>query len=236
MKRWRWAQKIRNGDKAALDRLVSANLRFVVSVAKKYQHQGMSLGDLINEGNLGLIKAAHRFDETRGFKFISFAVWWIRQSIMAAIKDDTRMIRLPGNHIAMMSRINKSTATLEQQLERPASDEELAEISELTAEKITDAKYFSGRTVSYDAPISPEDDYALIDRLWTPEPEDRQAEVGHLLARLSPMECEIVRFCYGLGSVGVLSLPEIGKRVGMSSENVRLIRNKAIKKLRGCQF
>lgn len=159
------ARKIKQGDMAALDKLIQANLRFVISVAKKYQHQGLPLGDLISEGNIGLVKAAKRFDETRGFKFISFAVWWIRQSILSALAEHTRMMHLPRNHTNLLTKINNRSAELENQLERQPTDEELAELLEVTPEKIAYARYYSGRTASYDAPFKTGDDYLLIETL-----------------------------------------------------------------------
>ena len=225
------AQKIRSGDSVALDRLVKANLRFVVSVAKKYQHQGLPLGDLINEGNLGLIKAANRFDETRGFKFISFAVWWIRQSILEALRENTRMIRLPANHVNMLTRIKHLSGKLENELERQATPEELAESAGISVEKINDARYFSGRAISYDTPVTDEDSsYSLIDKLCSPEPEESLTPV---LNRLTPCERTIIQLAFGFGISFPMSNPEIGKRMNMSAENVRLIRNRALAKLKG---
>ncbi len=234
----RLAQKIRAGDTAALDKLVKANLRFVVSIAKKYQHQGLPLGDLINEGNLGLIKAAGRFDETRGFKFISFAVWWIRQSILEAIRENTRMIRLPANHINILTKINRLSGELEGCLERQSTYAELAELAEVSVEKVSDTHYFSGRTISYDTPLTSEDDYALVDKLASMEPLTDHLitsgcdEVKELLNRLTSDERLVIEYSFGLRGERELNNREIAEKMGCYPEKVRLIAKSGFQKLK----
>lgn len=234
------AQKIRQGDKAALDRLVMANLRFVVSVAKKYQNMGMSLEDLINEGNLGLIKAAQRFDETRGFKFISFAVWWIRQSILHALGEHRRMVRLPMNHINLLTRIGQNMCELETRLERQPTNEELAEFLGLEPQKIWDARHYSGHTISYDTPITTEDEYALIDVLAGDEPDTDHLLVGlpgqdqadELLAVLTPEEREVIEYRFGFRGGREMSNREVAQALGRYPEMIRLIAKRALQKLK----
>lgn len=235
------AKKIKEGDQNALDKLVKANLRFVVSVAKQYQHQGLSLPDLINEGNLGLIKAAQRFDETRGFKFISYAVWWIRQSIMQAIAEQARIIRLPLNQIGSISKVNKAFSQLEQQFERPPSMDELAESLELNEEKVADVMSNAVRHVSTDAPVKDEDDYKLIDTLSDNDSpktdkiliqESLKREIERTLSILSEKEREILKMFFGIGGSNELTLEEISDRFSMSKERARQIKEKALKRLR----
>ncbi len=235
----RLAQKIKQGDKAALDRLVSANLRFVVSVAKKYQYLGMPLEDLINEGNLGLIKAARRFDETMGFKFISFAVWWIRQSILHALAEYRRIIRLPSNHINLLTRIGHNVAHLESRLERSPTSAELAEFLQVELYKVDDAIFYSGRTISYDAPVSEEDDYALINVLVSDDdaPDDfinelsAKDELEELLSVLSATEREVIEYRFGFKGDREHSNREIGELMGLYPEMVRLTLKRATEKL-----
>jgi RNA polymerase primary sigma factor len=232
-------QKIREGDQAALERLTTANLRFVVSVAKQYESSGLTLGDLINEGNAGLVKAAKRFDETKGFKFISYAVWWIRQSIMQAIGEHSRMVRIPLNKVGDLSKINKASSQLEQQLERTATTEELADILEMPVEKITAALASGGKHVSYDAPFSSEEDNTLLDVLKNDAPstdQDILAESLHdeLLRSLRILEKrdrEIVEMSFGI-SGQALSLEEIGEKFNLTRERVRQIRDKSLERLR----
>ena len=232
-------QKIREGDQAALERLTTAILRFVVSVAKQYESSGLTLGDLINEGNAGLVKAAKRFDETKGFKFISYAVWWIRQSIMQAIGEHSRMVRIPLNKVGDLSKINKASSQLEQQLERAATTEELAEILEMPVEKITAALASGGKHVSYDAPFSSEEDNTLLDVLKNDAPstdQDILAESLHdeLLRSLRILEKrdrEIVEMSFGI-SGQALSLEEIGEKFNLTRERVRQIRDKSLERLR----
>jgi RNA polymerase primary sigma factor len=233
------ARKAREGDAAALERLVKSNLRFVVSVAKKYQHYGMSLGDLISEGNLGLIKAAHRFDETRGFKFISFAVWWIRQAILAALSEKRRMVRLPMNHFNLITRINDTADELECRLERAPTDIELAEALEIDISRIDDARYYSGRTASLDAPVGTEDEYSLLDMIGNGEAEadhGLQAEsekwrVRSMLDLLSERERRIIEMSFGLELEWPMLPRDIAPVLGMSSERVRQVKLAALKKL-----
>lgn len=234
------AQKIRQGDQAALDKLVRANLRFVVSVAKKYQYQGLPLSDLINEGNLGLIKAAGRFDETRGFKFISFAVWWIRQSIMAAITENARMIRLPMNKVNEITKINKALSAIEQNTLREPTHEQIAEYLQLDEVKVKDALFCAPWTVSYDAPLSDEDSFSVLDRLTSNVPETDHMlmkesfdhEIAYLLSNLSEREKKIIRFTFGFDGGLEMSPVDISKKMGISSERIRQIRNDALEKLR----
>lgn len=231
------AQKIRQGDKAALHRLVSANLRFVVSVAKKYQHLGLPLSDLINEGNLGLIKAAQRFDETRGFKFISFAVWWIRQSILSTLAEHRRMVRLPMNHINLLTRIGHHLCELENRLERQPTTGELAEFLEIEPQKVWDARYYSGHTISYDQPLTPQDDFALIELLESDSPPTdhllvASGETEELLARLTPDEREVIEYKFGFRGGREMTNREIAGILGCYPERVRLIAKSALQKLR----
>lgn len=234
------AQRIRRGDKEALEKLTRANLRFVVSVAKQYQNQGLSLPDLINEGNLGLMKAAERFDETRGFKFISYAVWWIRQSILQALAEQARIVRLPLNQVGSLNKINKALGKFEQENERQPSNDELAELTELPKHKIADTLRVSGRHVSVDAPFQDGEDGSLLDIL--PDDiipsadkalfkESLSAEVDRALQVLSDIEREVVKSNFGIGCQE-MSLDEIGERLGISRERVRQIKEKAIRKLK----
>lgn len=232
---------IRQGDEAALHKLAQANLRFVVSVSKKFQNQGLPLNDLISEGNLGLIKAAKRFDETKGFKFISYAVWWIRQGIMQAIAEKSRMVRLPLNQVGSISRLYKTFSNLEQEYERDPSVEELAEAMESTAEHVADVLSVSGRHLSIDAPFKNEEqDGSLLDVLAGAGPEtddslmkeSRSQAVRGALAVLAPREREIIILFYGLDSGSSLSLEEIGFKYGLTRERVRQLRDKAILHLR----
>jgi RNA polymerase primary sigma factor len=234
------AQKIREGDQAALERLTKTNLRFVVSVAKQYQNQGLTLGDLINEGNLGLIKAAKRFDETKGFKFISYAVWWIRQSILQAIAEQSRIVRLPLNQVGSLSKISKAFSKLEQEFEREPSPEELADILETTVDKISDTLSNSGRHVSMDAPFVQGEENTLLDVLENREPntdsnlinESLSEEIKRSLSTLTEREREIVVLFFGLGANSPLSLEEIGEKFNLTRERVRQIKDKALQRLR----
>jgi RNA polymerase primary sigma factor len=234
------AQKIREGDQAALERLTKTNLRFVVSVAKQYQNQGLTLGDLINEGNLGLIKAAKRFDETKGFKFISYAVWWIRQSILQAIAEQSRIVRLPLNQVGSLSKISKAFSKLEQEYEREPSPEELADILETTVDKISDTLSNSGRHVSMDAPFVQGEENTLLDVLENHEPntdfnlinESLSEEIKRSLSTLTEREREIVILFFGLGGSSPLSLEEIGEKFNLTRERVRQIKDKALQRLR----
>ncbi|SMO49253.1 sigma-70 family RNA polymerase sigma factor [Solitalea koreensis] len=235
------AQKIREGDQAALERLTKTNLRFVVSVAKQYQNQGLTLGDLINEGNLGLIKAAKRFDETKGFKFISYAVWWIRQSILQAIAEQSRIVRLPLNQVGSLSKISKAYSKLEQEYEREPSPEELADILETTVDKISDTLSNSGRHVSMDAPFVQGEENTLLDVLEnndTPNTdsmlinESLSEEIKRSLSTLTEREREIITLFFGLGTNHPLSLEEIGEKFNLTRERVRQIKDKALQRLR----
>ena len=234
------AQKIREGDQAALERLTKTNLRFVVSVAKQYQNQGLTLGDLINEGNLGLIKAAKRFDETKGFKFISYAVWWIRQSILQAIAEQSRIVRLPLNQVGSLSKISKAFSKLEQDFEREPSPEELAEQLETTVEKISDTLSNSGRHVSMDAPFVQGEENTLLDVLENHDPntdntlidESLSEEIRRSLATLTDREREIIVLFFGLSSNHPLTLEEIGEQFNLTRERVRQIKDKALQRLR----
>lgn len=233
-------QKIRQGDQAALERLTSANLRFVVSVAKQYESSGLTLGDLINEGNLGLIKAAKRFDETKGFKFISYAVWWIRQSILQAINDHARMVRLPANKVGDLSKISKASSELEQHLERAATVEEIAEILEVTVEKVAGTLASGSRHVSVDAPFSSEEENTLLDVLQNPESntdkyimdDSLRTEISRSLSMLQTRDREIVELFFGLSGSQPLSLDEIGEKYNLTRERVRQIKDKALARLR----
>jgi RNA polymerase primary sigma factor len=234
------AKKIRQGDAEALNKLVRSNMRFVVSVAKKYQNLGLPLADLISEGNLGLIHAAKKFDETRGFKFISFAVWWIRQSILLAIAEQTRIVRLPMNNIHFLTKVNRVSGELEGRLERVPTHEELAELLETTVEKIDDILYHAGKTKSYDAPVSAEDDYSLVDRLAVNEINVMDAwiadcgrqEVRELLGVLSERERIVIELSFGIGRERPLEYPAIGEIVSLSAEMVRVVRRKGLAKLK----
>lgn len=234
------ARKIREGDQAALERLTKTNLRFVVSVAKQYQNQGLTLGDLINEGNLGLIKAAKRFDETKGFKFISYAVWWIRQSILQAIAEQSRIVRLPLNQVGSLSKISKAFSKLEQEFEREPSPEELADILETTVDKISDTLSNSGRHVSMDAPFVQGEENTLLDVLENHEPntdsilinESLSEEIKRSLSTLTEREREIIVLFFGLSTNHPLSLEEIGEKFNLTRERVRQIKDKALQRLR----
>ena len=235
------AKKIQAGDQLALERLTKANLRFVVSVAKQYQNQGLSLGDLINEGNLGLIKAAKRFDETRGFKFISYAVWWIRQSILQALAEQSRIVRLPLNRVGALNKIGKELSKLEQEYERIPSAAELAESLEMTVSEVSDTLKISGRHLSVDAPFAQGEDNRLLDVLEneeTPDPdndlmgESLKVEIERALSKLSKREAEVIRLYFGIGREHSLTLEEIGERFDLTRERVRQIKEKALRKLR----
>ncbi|MBR2266489.1 MAG: RNA polymerase sigma factor RpoD/SigA [Paludibacteraceae bacterium] len=233
------AARIRQGDRAALEKLTKSNLRFVVSVAKQYQNQGLSLPDLINEGNLGLIKAAEKFDETRGFKFISYAVWWIRQSILQALAEQSRIVRLPLNQVGSLNKISKAFQRFEQEHERKPSAEELAEILDIPVDKIADTLKMSGRHVSVDAPFVEGEDNSLIDVMVNEDSpnadrglinESLKTEIDRALATLVPRDAEVLRKFFGIG-VPEKTLEEIGEELGLTREHVRQIKEKAIKKL-----
>ncbi len=234
------AQKIRDGDQAALERLTKANLRFVVSVAKQYQNQGITLGDLINEGNLGLIKAAKRFDETKGFKFISYAVWWIRQSIISAISDQSRSVRLPLNQIGTLSKIRKVQSQLEQEFEREPTPEELAETLETTVEKIADSLRNSGRQVSIDAPFQQGEEGTLLDVMQNSDPstdsmlihDSLATELNRSLSKLGERDREVLILFYGLGNNHTHTLEEIGEKFILTRERVRQIKDKALQRIK----
>ena len=235
------AKKIREGDAWALEKLTKSNLRFVVSVAKQYQNQGLSLPDLINEGNLGLIKAAKRFDETRGFKFISYAVWWIRQSILQALAEQSRIVRLPLNQVGSLNKINKAFSKLEQQFEREPSPEELANILELPQDKVTDTMRVSGRHVSMDAPFVNGEENSLLDVLINHDSpradntlmnESLQREIERSLSTLTERERDVVKLFFGIGVNHGLTLEEIGAKFDLTRERVRQIKEKAIRRLR----
>lgn len=235
------ARRIKEGDQAALERLVKANLRFVVSVSKQYQNQGLSLPDLINEGNLGLIKAAQRFDETRGFKFISYAVWWIRQSILQALAEQARIVRLPLNKIGSINKINKTFSNLEQQFEREPSPAEIAEMLELTVDDVKESMQNSSKHVSMDAPLIEGEDNSLYDVVSsddTPSPDtplmhdSLKREIERTLTTLAPREADIVRLFFGLNGQHALTLEEIGEKFDLTRERVRQIKEKAIRRLK----
>jgi RNA polymerase primary sigma factor len=237
----RLARRIKEGDQVALDRLTKANLRFVVSVAKQYQNQGLSLPDLINEGNLGLIKAAKRFDETRGFKFISYAVWWIRQSILQALAEQSRIVRLPLNQVGSLNKISKAYSKLEQEFEREPSPEELAKILDIPTEKIADTMRVSGKHVSMDAPFVQGEDNSLIDVLENADSpradgmlmnESLQKEIDRSLSTLTEREREVIKLFFGIGMQHGLTLEEIGAKFDLTRERVRQIKEKAIRRLR----
>jgi RNA polymerase primary sigma factor len=237
----RLARLIKQGDQNALDRLTKANLRFVVSVSKQYQNQGLSLPDLINEGNLGLIKAAKRFDETRGFKFISYAVWWIRQSILQALAEQSRIVRLPLNQVGSLNKISKAYSKLEQEFEREPSPEELAKVLDIPTEKISDTMRVSGKHVSMDAPFVQGEDNSLIDVLENQDSpradsllmnESLQKEIDRSLSTLTEREREVIRLFFGIGMPHGLTLEEIGAQFDLTRERVRQIKEKAIRRLR----
>ena len=235
------AQRIKAGDELALEKLTKANLRFVVSVAKQYQNQGLSLPDLINEGNLGLIKAARRFDETRGFKFISYAVWWIRQSILQALAEQSRIVRLPLNKIGSINKINKAFAQLEQELERPPTPAEVAAAVDLTEDEVKQSMKNSGRHVSMDAPLVEGEDsnmYNVIGSEDSPNPDEGlmvdslRQEIERSLATLTPREGEVIRAYFGLNGEHAMTLEEIGEAFDLTRERVRQIKEKAIRRLK----
>ena len=235
------ARKIKKGDQAALNKLIKANLRFVVSVSKQYQNQGLSLPDLINEGNLGLIKAAQRFDETRGFKFISYAVWWIRQSILQALAEQARIVRLPLNKIGSINKINRTFADLEQKFEREPSVQEIAQALEMAPEEVKESLKSSTRHVSMDAPISQEEEGNLYDVMLskdTPPPDkgllndSLRKEIERALATLTYREANIIRLYFGLNGKHPHTLEEIGEEFNLTRERVRQIKEKAIKRLK----
>ncbi len=235
------ARRIKRGDQKALEKLTKANLRFVVSVAKQYQNQGLSLGDLINEGNLGLIKAAKRFDETRGFKFISYAVWWIRQSILQALAEQSRIVRLPLNRVGALNKIGKAFSTLEQEFEREPSASELAEELDMSLFEVADTLKISGRHLSMDAPFAQGEDNRLLDVIQderTPLPDNElireslSKEVERALGTLTEREAEVIRLYFGLGREHSLTLEEIGEKFQLTRERVRQIKEKAIRRLR----
>ena len=235
------ARRIKKGDQKALEKLTKANLRFVVSVAKQYQNQGLSLGDLINEGNLGLIKAAKRFDETRGFKFISYAVWWIRQSILQALAEQSRIVRLPLNRVGALNKIGKAFSTLEQEFEREPSASELAEELDMSLFEVSDTLKISGRHLSMDAPFAQGEDNRLLDVIQDnrqPAPDSGlleqslKEEVKRALATLSERESQVIKLYFGLDSEHSLTLEEIGEKFNLTRERVRQIKEKAILRLR----
>ncbi|MEL6943999.1 MAG: RNA polymerase sigma factor RpoD/SigA [Bacteroidota bacterium] len=236
------AKRIKQGDQIALEKLTKANLRFVVSVAKQYQNQGLSLSDLINEGNLGLIKAAQRFDETRGFKFISYAVWWIRQSILQALAEQSRIVRLPLNKVGSLNKINKAFSELEQEYEREPSAEELAEQLQIPTEEVETTLGVAARHVSMDAPFVEGEDNSLLDVLensTTPKTdqaleynESLRREIERSLSTLTDRQCDVIKLYFGIGVEHPMSLEDIGERFGLTRERVRQIKDKAINKLR----
>ena len=235
------ARRIKEGDRVALERLTKANLRFVVSVAKQYQNQGLTLGDLINEGNLGLIKAAQRFDETRGFKFISYAVWWIRQSILQALAEQSRIVRLPLNKIGFINKINKTFSQLEQDFEREPTNEEISKVLQISQDDIRDTMRSSGRHISMDAPLLQGEDGNLLDLIpgedeLSPETslmtESLRREIERALGTLTPREADVVRLYYGLAEGPAMTLEEIGERFELTRERVRQIKEKAIRRLK----
>lgn len=234
------ARKIKSGNSEALAKLVKANLRFVVSVAKQYQNQGMGLPDLINEGNLGLMKAAQRFDETRGFKFISYAVWWIRQAILQSLAEQARIVRLPVNKIGSINRINRAFARLEQEYEREPSSQEIGEMLEMIPEEVKESLRTNGRTVSMDAPISSEEETTMYDVMQSPDTpspdrnlinESLAYEIERALSSLSPREAKVLKLYFGLGMKHPFTLEEIGEELKLTRERVRQIKEKAIKRI-----
>jgi RNA polymerase primary sigma factor len=235
------AKRIRKGDKEAFDKLVNSNLRFVVSVAKQYQNQGLSLGDLIDEGNMGLIKAAERFDETKGFKFISYAVWWIRQSILQALAEQSRIVRLPLNIVGKINKLNKLTTEIEQELEREPSPEELAQITDFSSEDIIETIKMAGKPVSIDAPLANGEENRYIDVISDEQTlppdhallhESLAIEIDRALSSLSEREAEVLRLYYGINRDTALTLEEIGERFNLTRERVRQIKERAIRRLR----
>lgn len=235
------ARRIKDGDQRALEKLTKANLRFVVSVAKQYQNQGLTLGDLINEGNLGLIKAAQRFDETRGFKFISYAVWWIRQSILQALAEQSRIVRLPLNRVGSLNKISRTFAELEQKFEREPSPDELAEVLELTTNEVVDTLKVSGRHVSMDAPFANGEENSLLDVLEnegenTPDSDlisdSLKKEVQRALSTLTQREADVLSYYFGLNGLSAMTLEEIGEKFQLTRERVRQIKEKAVRRLR----
>ena len=235
------AKKIKDGDQDALEKLTRANLRFVVSVAKQYQNQGLSLPDLINEGNLGLIKAARRFDETRGFKFISYAVWWIRQSILQALAEQSRIVRLPLNQVGSLNKINKAYSKLEQEFEREPTADEIAELLDLPIDKVSDTMKVSGRHVSMDAPFANGEESSLLDVLVNHDSlkadaglimESLSKEIDRALSTLTERERDVVKLFFGIGLNHGLTLEEIGDKFDLTRERVRQIKEKAIRRLR----
>ncbi len=235
------AKRIQAGDQRALEKLTKANLRFVVSVAKQYQNQGLTLGDLINEGNLGLIKAGQRFDETRGFKFISYAVWWIRQSILQALAEQSRIVRLPLNRVGSLNKISKAFSQLEQQYEREPTAEELAEVLDMTINDVEDTMKVSGRHVSMDAPFADGEENSLLDVLTDEDQvrpdnslmsESLRREVERALTTLTKREADVLRYYFGLGGIPPLTLEEIGDKFSLTRERVRQIKEKSIRRLR----
>ncbi len=235
------AKRIRAGDQLALEKLTKANLRFVVSVAKQYQNQGLTLGDLINEGNLGLIKAAQRFDETRGFKFISYAVWWIRQSILQALAEQSRIVRLPLNRVGSLNKISKTFSELEQKYEREPSPDELADVLEVTTNEVVDTMKISGRHVSMDAPFVQGEENSLLNVLendaeGTPDSslmnDSLRKEVQRALSTLTQREADVISLYFGLNGEHAMTLEEIGEKFSLTRERVRQIKEKAIRRLR----
>ena len=235
------AIRIKKGDQRALEKLVNANLRFVVSVAKQYQNQGLTLGDLINEGNMGLIKAAQRFDETRGFKFISYAVWWIRQSILQALADQSRLVRLPLNKVGSLSKISAASIALEQKFERKATDFEITDQLEISPQEVTSTLSSSGKHISIDAPINEDEDATLLTILpndYEPDPDkglihqSLQTEISRVVSILSEKERDIIKLYFGLEGHAPHSYEDISEKVKLTRERVRQIKEKALKKLR----
>jgi RNA polymerase primary sigma factor len=236
------AKRIKQGDQIALEKLTKANLRFVVSVAKQYQNQGLSLSDLINEGNLGLIKAAQRFDETRGFKFISYAVWWIRQSILQALAEQSRIVRLPLNKVGSLNKINKAFSELEQTYEREPSPEELADLLEITTDEVETTLGVAARHVSMDAPFVEGEDNSLLDVLENNSmpgtdthleyADSLRREIERSLGTLTDRQCDVIKLYFGIGVEHPMSLEDIGDKFGLTRERVRQIKDKAINKLR----
>ncbi|MBI1768580.1 MAG: sigma-70 family RNA polymerase sigma factor [Bacteroidetes bacterium] len=235
------AQRIKSGDQMALQKLAKANLRFVVSVAKQYQNNGLSLGDLINEGNVGLIRAASRFDETRGFKFISYAVWWIRQAIMQALAEQSRVVRLPLNRVGSLNKISRVFAALEQKFEREPSSEELGKVLEMSAEEVESNQRLSGRAISVHAPFVQGEDNSLLDTLQdqSEETPDQQLintslrqEIARSLSTLTDRESEVIASYFGLNGTAPMTLEEIGDKFSLTRERVRQIKEKATRKLR----
>lgn len=235
------AQRIKQGDQIALEKLTKANLRFVVSVSKQYQNQGLSLPDLINEGNLGLIKAAQRFDETRGFKFISYAVWWIRQSILQALAEQSRIVRLPLNKIGSINKINKAFAQLEQEFERQPNPDEIAELLDISENEVKESMKNAGRHVSMDAPLIQDEDTNMYDVVRNdegPTPEtgliydSLRKEISRAISTLTPREADVIRLYFGLDGAHPMTLEEIGEKFDLTRERVRQIKEKAIRRLK----